>query len=658
MRLKQRPGDFHVRELLHENFICAKGDYAVYRVTKKKMTTPEAVKALATEAGLETGDIKFAGLKDRQAVTTQYMSVPRKHRAVTLNEGDLRIEHAGFSDVELSSEHSSGNGFEITVRGLWREDVRVLRENLEGVREHGLINYFDDQRFGNLRHDQGWVARELMLGNTEEALKRMLFWPSPFDSARYVRYKEDIGRNWGNWNKCGGISRGFGEHFSIFDHLVKEPEDFAGAFYFAPSRIRLIHLYAYQSHVWNRAAALLVRDACAKEDRTILASDEGALPTYEGAPPADLVMRAGLRLPGSRLEDCGEDKAIFEKVLAAEGLTADQFHIEGVSGFALKGEDRPLVSLPLHLRVRPAEEDRLNHGCSLVKLRFDLPRGSYATLVVKRIFEMSSAMKAEREKRDAERGDNPAGGRGSRFGGGSLERRQGQGFQNRGRDRDRDDSHSESQEGGYRRPEGAYARGGEPSGERPNREGGYQGGGNREGGYQGGGQGGGNRGYQGGGNREGGYQGGGGQGGASRGYQGGGNREGGYQGGGGQGGASRGYQGGGNREGGYQGGGGQGGASRGYQGGGASRGYQGGGNREDGGTGGASTGGGYQRRDASTGPVSRDSKPVGGSDSGSYRRTGGDGHKSPETKPASKPSGGNPWGGGGAKEKPASDSGE
>ena len=509
MRLKQRPGDFHVRELLNENFLQSKGDYAVYRITKKKMTTPEAVKALAIAAGLETGDIKFAGLKDRQAVTTQYMSVPRKHSEVKLNEGDLRIEHAGYSNVELSSEHSSGNGFEITVRALWREDVRILRSNLEGVREHGLINYFDDQRFGNLRHDQGWVARELMLGNTEEALKRMLFWPSPFDSARYERYKGDIGRNWGNWAKCAGISRGFGEHFSIFDHLEQNPDDFAGAFYYAPSRIRLIHLYAYQSHIWNRAAALLIRDACAKEDRTILASDEGALPTFEGAPPADLVLRAGLRLPGSHLADCGDDKAIFEKVLAAEGLTAEQFHIEGISGFALKGEDRPLVSMPGHLRVRPAEEDRLNHGCSMVKLRFDLPRGSYATLVVKRIFEMSAEMKLENEKREAERDDNPSGGRGSRFGSGSFERRQGQGFQNRGRDRDRDDSHTEAgeqQEGGYRRQEGSYARGG---------QGGYQGG-NREGRYQGGG----NRGYQGGGNREGGGQGG---------YQGGGASSSGYK---------------------------------------------------------------------------------------------------------------------------------
>ncbi|MFT5830254.1 MAG: tRNA pseudouridine13 synthase, partial [Bacteroidia bacterium] len=573
MRLKQRPGDFHVRELLNDNYLTEKGEFAVYRITKKKMTTPEAIKALASETGLNTGDIKFAGLKDRQAVTTQYMSVPRKHRATTVNEGDLRIEQAGFAETELTSDHSRGNGFEITVRALWREDVRVLRNNLEGVREHGLINYFDDQRFGNLRHDQGWVARELMLGNTEEALKRMLFWPSPFDSARYERYKGDIGRNWGNWSKCAGISRGFGEHFSIFDHLEKNEGDFAGAFYFAPSRIRLIHLYAYQSHVWNRAAALLIRDACAKEERTVLASDEGALPTFEGAPPADLVMRAGLRLPGSHLEDCGDDKEIFVRVLAAEGLTAAQFHIEGVSGFALKGEDRPLVVVPGHLRVRPAEEDRLNRGCSLVKLRFELPRGSYATLVVKRIFEMSAEMKLEQEQRERERDENPEGGRGSRFGGGSFNKRQGQGFQDRGRDRNRDDSEpSQEGQGGYRRPEGAFAQGG---------GGGYQGGGNRDGGggYQGGGNRDGGGGYQGGGNRGGGYQGGGGGG-----YQGNKPREGGgYQGGGGggyQGGGGGGYQGNKPREGG------------GYQGGGGG-GYQGNKPREGGGYQGGG-GGGYQ----------------------------------------------------------------
>ena len=443
MRLKQRVGDFHVRELLNDDLLKERGDYIVYRVTKKKMTTPEVVRILAEEAGVKTGDINFCGLKDRQGVTTQFMSMPRRHRDVSINEGGLRIERAGFMDEPLSSSMSRGNAFEVNVRALSGREVHVLRSNIDAVRDGGLVNYFDDQRFGNLRHDQGWVARELMLGNHETALKRMLFWPSPFDSSRYERFKADLGRHWGDWDRCGGIARGFGEHFSIFDHLGKNPGDFAGAFYHAPTRIRLIHLYAYQSHVWNRAAALLVREAVEKDERVVLPSDEGALPSYGETVPALLLDHGTLRLPGSHLEDTGKQRELFEKVLAAEGLKPEQFHIEGVPGFALKGEDRPLMVTPGHLRVRPAEEDHLNYGGRMVRLRFELGRGSYATLVVKRLFEAvgeerqganegdrSVARGRERDRED--RGGRPGGGgyqRDDRGGGGGYQRQGGGGYQ-------------------------------------------------------------------------------------------------------------------------------------------------------------------------------------------------------------------------------------
>jgi len=434
MRLKQRVGDFHVRELLEEGVIQPKGKHAIYRITKKKLTTPEALRILADEAGVKTGDIAMCGLKDRQGVTTQFMSVQAKHRTVNLTEAGLRIEQAGFIDVPLDSSMSRGNAFEVTVRALRGRDIHILRKNIDAVRDHGLVNYFDDQRFGNLRHDQGWVARELMRGNYEEGLRRMLFWPSPFDSKRYEAFKGDLGRHWGDWERCAGIARGFGEHFSIFDHLHKNPGDFAGAFYHAPARIRLIHLYAYQSHVWNRAAALAVREAVPKEERVLLPSDEGALPSYAGEAPGALLARTTLRLPGAELEDCGDDRELFEKVLASEDMRPEDFRIEGVSGFALKGEDRPLIITPGHLRVRPAEEDRLNHGMRMVRLRFELGRGSYATLVVKRLFETLETEREEERDEDPRRGFRGSGDRGG-FGGRRDDRgeRGGQGGRGGGR---------------------------------------------------------------------------------------------------------------------------------------------------------------------------------------------------------------------------------
>ncbi len=415
MRLKQRIGDFRVRELLQEGVISERGDYRIYRVTKRKLTTPEAIKALADEVGVETGDVGVAGMKDRQGITVQHMSVPRG-RKVRLKTPELLIEAVGFARQPMDSALSRGNAFEVMVRSLEHRDLKRLRFNVPEVRAHGLVNYFDDQRFGNLRHDQGWVARELMRGDPGKALRDLLAPDSKNDNEFYRRHKKELRDNWGNWKACREVAGKFGQHHSVFEHLIKNPEDFAGAFYFVAARLRLIHLYAYQSHVWNRAVCDWSRDVVPSSRRIVLRSSEGPLVTYAGKPPAELGRRSSLRLPGEGLEDVREEDWItrLEDVLARDRLVADQFRIQGISGFQLKGEDRELVVRPSHLRVRPAQDDKLNPGFHCVQVRFELPRGSYATLVVKRLF---ARLNEQDDDSEAQRTRPPARTRPPRHGG-------------------------------------------------------------------------------------------------------------------------------------------------------------------------------------------------------------------------------------------------
>ena len=106
---------------------------------------------LAREAGVQPSDVAMAGLKDRQGVTIQYMSVPGG-RAVDFESPELRIEPVGRLDRAISSADSRGNAFEITARALDGPELNAMRRNLPIIREMGVVNYFDDQRFGNLRH--------------------------------------------------------------------------------------------------------------------------------------------------------------------------------------------------------------------------------------------------------------------------------------------------------------------------------------------------------------------------------------------------------------------------------------------------------------------------------------------------------------------------
>ena len=419
MRLKQRIGDFRVRELLRRDYLAGEGDHRVYRVTKRKLTSDEAARELAQAAGVEAGEVQMAGLKDRQGLTIQYMSLARG-REVSLATPELRVEPAGFAATPLASEDSLGNAFELTVRALGRDDLHRLRVNLPLVREHGLPNYFDDQRFGNLTHGQGWIYKGLCLGHTGEALKRLLGAPSPRDDERHRRFKEGLARHWGDWRECRDVAGRFGAHHSVFEHLAKQPDDFAGAFQHVATRLKVIHLYAWQSHLWNRALVEWLRAELPVEQRLLLESEEGPLVAWPGALPAALAARGTLRLPGERLEDVldARERALFEGVLAAEELAPEQMATD-VPGFHLKGEERELVLRPAHLRVRPSEPDNLNPGAWAVRVRFELPRGGYATLVVKRLFAEAVGERHEREApRAPEREAPPRPPRGRWSGGG------------------------------------------------------------------------------------------------------------------------------------------------------------------------------------------------------------------------------------------------
>lgn len=383
--IKLKPQDFRVKELLDPEYLRPSGKHRVYRVKKRKRTSLEAASVLADLVGVPASEVGMAGLKDRQAVTLQYMSVPSR-REVHFNESDLVIEPAGFASEPLSSAHSLGNGFEITVRGIRPRELSELGAHIEAVREHGVVNYFGDQRFGNLRFGQGWIARDLVQGNHERALKNLICSVSEQDDEIHARFKHAFSRAWGEWRECREIAGKFGSFHSVFEHLARTPDDFAGAFTFVSSRLRLIHLYAWQSHLWNRTVANYVREVTPKKELLWVDALEGRLAFAKGTLPVDPAMGNNWRLPGPRLEDVTAPRVreLYKAALELEGVAPEQFSIEGVSGFQLKGEDRDLLIRPRKLKAEPDGFDR--EGLPKHRVCFELPRGSYATMVLARLF--------------------------------------------------------------------------------------------------------------------------------------------------------------------------------------------------------------------------------------------------------------------------------
>ena len=108
MSLKQSPRDFRVYELL-EFTPDPEGEYYVHLLKKEKVDTQEALSLISRQSRVPRGDIAFAGLKDRQGRTEQYISV--KGRRVEFQAPGVELVYKGRSRSAIQSKQSRGNRF-------------------------------------------------------------------------------------------------------------------------------------------------------------------------------------------------------------------------------------------------------------------------------------------------------------------------------------------------------------------------------------------------------------------------------------------------------------------------------------------------------------------------------------------------------------------
>ena len=175
MRLKELPEDFRVHELL--DFTESKdGLYRIHRLQKQKLTTIEALNLVASEAGVGRETIAHAGLKDRQAITEQWISV--RGQRVDIRRPNLRVSYVGRSAEPITSKLSSGNRFAVVLRDLDPRAAATVRRSMPSLVGTGFPNYFDDQRFGCLKHNQGFIMRQILRGDYQGALRQLLASPS------------------------------------------------------------------------------------------------------------------------------------------------------------------------------------------------------------------------------------------------------------------------------------------------------------------------------------------------------------------------------------------------------------------------------------------------------------------------------------------------
>lgn len=160
--MKIQPEDFIVTEI-DKIIPSGNGEHLWLKIQKTGCNTDWVATQLARIAGVKKRDIGFAGLKDRQAITTQWFSIylPKGKTpswASELPQGVNLLEETRH-DRKLRRGTLQGNHFNITIREC-SYDQAELSLLVEQVRTKGMPNYFGKQRFGrdyqNIQHAKQW----------------------------------------------------------------------------------------------------------------------------------------------------------------------------------------------------------------------------------------------------------------------------------------------------------------------------------------------------------------------------------------------------------------------------------------------------------------------------------------------------------------------
>jgi len=381
--IKESPEDFLVSELpLYQP--CGVGEHTYVEIEKAGITTLEAIRRLARHLGVQERDVGYAGMKDAVGITRQFVSVPRVAPESVLNAElpGMRVLSAARHGNKLKPGHLAGNCFRIRICEPAEHALEKAGEILEILRARGVPNYFGAQRYG-AQGNYPLVGRALLVGDGKGAVDAIIGMP---DAVLDERWKAAIAayRHGDLAESIAGMPGFCRTERDMLQRLARQPGAYDKALHAVNPRLRKLYLSAYQSSLFDR----VLEERLDGFDRVM----EGDLAYKHANGACFLVKDAGAEAaraecfeisPSGPMFGCamkwpeGLPLSIEEKVLGDEGLVLKQFDLPG--GLRMDGERRPL-RIPLQNPV--AEMD----GRSLV-LEFSLPRGAYATSVLREVMK-------------------------------------------------------------------------------------------------------------------------------------------------------------------------------------------------------------------------------------------------------------------------------
>ncbi len=168
--IKTVPEDFLVEEI-PAYLPGGSGEHLFLWVEKREVPAEQLLKHVGRVFGIPAHEVGCAGLKDRRAVTRQWLSVPARfaERVEELTTERIRVLESALHANKLRTGHLRGNRFTILVRDLAGMDAASIDPTLQAITTRvaadGFANAYGDQRFGR-QGETLQLGLDLLTGRT------------------------------------------------------------------------------------------------------------------------------------------------------------------------------------------------------------------------------------------------------------------------------------------------------------------------------------------------------------------------------------------------------------------------------------------------------------------------------------------------------------
>jgi tRNA pseudouridine13 synthase len=321
-------------------------------------------------------------MKDAVGVTRQTISLQgtKREDALSLQLDGITICSAIRHTNKLKPGHLKGNHFKVVVRDVTADACTTAQSVFQILQQRGVPNFFGYQRYG-AQGNSHLIGAALLRRDWQKAVDCLIGEP---DAVRDAEWRSAIAAY--QQGDLAEALRRMPRHFrterEVLQRLAARPGAWEKAFSVVHPRLKKLFLSAFQSCLFDK----VVEQRLENIDRVM----EGDLAWKHVNGACFLVEDAEAEAPraacfeisasgpmfGSRMtQPAGAVLALEQRILSDEGVSGDAF--DPGSGLRMAGERRPL-RVPLGDVACRAEDDILH-------LEFSLPRGSYATSVVREI---------------------------------------------------------------------------------------------------------------------------------------------------------------------------------------------------------------------------------------------------------------------------------